>query len=84
MDFKLKDKSDIEGTCWIEFNISGTAKKYDYWAETSKYLDEFEYNLFTDIFERHAENFDYYGATKLDVVKQNSIISEIYRSFRIS
>ena len=66
MDYTLKNKSDLEGTCWIEFNISGTVDSYEHWADNSKYLEEFAYNFYTDIFEERADNFNYYGDTKFD------------------
>lgn len=64
MDFTLKNKSELEGTCWVEFNISGTVDSYEHWADNSKYLDEFAYSFYTDIFEEKADNFTYYGDTK--------------------
>src|ERR1044071_8641278 len=66
MDFSLKNKSDISGTHWIEFNVSGTATNYTHWADNSKYLDEYVYNFYTDIFEKATSDFNYYGDTKFD------------------
>ena len=66
MNFNLKSKSELEGTCWIEFNISGTVDLYEHWADNSKYLDEYAYSFYTDIFEENADNFNYYGATKYE------------------
>ena len=66
MDISLKNKSDISGSHWIEFNVSGTTTDYTHWADSSKYLDEYAYNFYTDIFEKASSNFNYYGDTKLD------------------
>jgi hypothetical protein len=63
MDIALKNKSDITGTYWIEFNVSRTLNNYKYWADNSKYLCEYAYNFYTDIFEKVADNFNYYGDT---------------------
>ena len=75
MNITLKNKSDITGTHWIEFNVSGTFKSYKRWADNSKYLDEYAYNFYTDIFEKVSDNFNYYGDTRfnkeqLKIVKQ--------------
>lgn len=61
MNLELKSKNDISGTCWIEFNRSGTVDKFTNWDNDSKYLDEFAYNLFTDLFENNTDDFNYYG-----------------------
>lgn len=61
MDLELKSKNAISGTCWIEFNRSGTVDKFKNWDIDSRYLDELAYNLYTDIFEDNADNFNYYG-----------------------
>ena len=66
MDFSLKNKSDISGTHWIEFNVSGTATEYTHWADNSKYLDEYAFNFYTDLFEKATNDFNYYGNTKFD------------------
>jgi hypothetical protein len=66
MDITLKNKSGIAGTHWIEFNVSGTLGNYKHWADDSKYLDEYAYNLYTDIFEKVAKDFNYYGNTRFD------------------
>ena len=66
MDFLLKNKKGINGTNMIEFNISGTVNSYNYWADNSKYLDEFAYNFYTDLFEKIAKDFNYYGNTKFE------------------
>ncbi|MCD4674884.1 MAG: hypothetical protein K8S18_02675 [Desulfobacula sp.] len=77
IDFKLKNRQEIEGTCWIEFNISGSADKYNHHAENSKYLDENAYNLFTDIFEKYASKFNYYGPTRFTIGQLEKIKKEI-------
>jgi hypothetical protein len=63
MDIILKNKEDIAGTQWIEFNVSDKADGWHHWADNSKYLDEYSYNFFTDIFEKVSINFNYYGET---------------------
>ena len=66
MDITLKNKNEIAGTYWIEFNVSGTRDNYTHWADNSKYLHEFAFNFYTDIFEKNEENFNYFGNTKFD------------------
>lgn len=46
MDFELKNKSNIKGTCWIEFNISGTIVQFENWSKSSVYLEEYAYNRY--------------------------------------
>ncbi len=77
MDFRLKNISDIEGTHWIEFNISGTSDNYKHWESDSKFLDEYVYNLFTDIFERHTLKFNYYSNTMYDISQLTQIKKDI-------
>ena len=77
MDITLKNKSDITGTHWIEFNVSGTAGSYKHWANNSKYIDEYAYNFYTDIFEKIADSFNYYGNTKFDKEKLSKLKQEI-------
>ena len=59
----LRRKSDITGTHWIEFNISGNLTRYAFWDVHSKYLDESTYGLFVDILESQNSSFEYYGPT---------------------
>jgi hypothetical protein len=66
MDITLKNKEEITGTHWIEFNVTDTLHDLKHWSDDSKYLDECAYNLFTDIFEESAIDFNYYGHTKFD------------------
>ena len=77
MDITLKNKSDITGTHWIEFNVSGTVTNYKHWADNSKYLDEYSYNFYTDIFEKIADSFNYYGNTKFEKEQLNRLKKEI-------
>ena len=77
MEIILKNKQDIEGSNWIEFNISGTYDKYENWAEDSKYLDEESYESFYDIFEKHSPDFDYYGATSFNTLQLKNIKHDI-------
>ena len=60
----LKNESDISGSNWIELNISGTESSYNHWSEDSKYIDEFAYTFYIDIFKKNSDNFDYYGDTR--------------------
>jgi hypothetical protein len=79
MDISLKNKSDISGTHWIEFNVSGTMTEYKHWADNSKYLDEYAYNFYTDIFEKVTSNFNYYGDTKFNKEQLMKLKQEIER-----
>ena len=79
MDISLKNKSDISGTHWIEFNVSGTMTDYKHWADNSKYLDEYAYNFYTDIFEKVTSNFNYYGDTKFNKEQLMKLKQEIER-----
>ena len=77
MDITLKNKIDITGTHWIEFNVSGTLNNYKHWADNSKYLDEYAYNFYTDIFEKVADNFNYYGDTRFGKEQLKRLKQEI-------
>ena len=83
MDSTLKNKSDIAGTHWIEFNVSGTASNYKHWADNSKYLDEYAYNFYSDIFEKIADRFNYYGNTKFDKEQLGRLKQEIEKRIKI-
>lgn len=85
MDFSLKNKSDISGSHWIEFNVSGTSTDYTHWADNSKYLEEYVYNFYTDIFEKSADDFNYYGNTKFDrkqLIKLKQEIEDRVNTFK--
>ena len=78
MDFKLKNISEIRGTCYIEFNIAGSIDKYAHWQDDSKYLyDEAAYNLFTDIFEQYTDRFNYYGPTMFTTEQVENIRKDV-------
>ena len=83
MDFTLKNKTDIGGTHWIEFNISRTATVYKCWADNSKYLDENAYNFYTDIFEKAAKDFNYYGDTQFDKEELIKLKQEIVSRIKV-
>ncbi len=83
MDINLKNKSDIKGTHWIEFNVSGTLNNYNHWADNSKYLDEYAYNFYTDIFAKVSDNFNYYGDTRFNKEQLKRLQQEIKNRIRI-
>ncbi len=77
MDIVLNNKKEISGTHWIEFNTTGTLSHYNYYDDNSKYLNEYAYNFFTDIFEKVADTFNYYGETRFDKEKLLKLKQEI-------
>lgn len=77
MDFSLKHKAEIEGSGWIEFNISGTEDSYNHWADDSRFLAEDAFQFYIDIFEKCSDRFNYFGDSYFDNVQLTTIKQEI-------
>jgi hypothetical protein len=49
---------------YVEFNISGSERRYRHWENESLYLDEAVFSVFAGCFDRSVDNFNYFGPTK--------------------
>lgn len=58
--YKLLKKSEISGTCWVEFNISGGKDFYQHWQESSRYASLDAMYAVYDVFSICIEGFDLY------------------------
>ncbi|WP_237067923.1 hypothetical protein [Microbulbifer guangxiensis] len=71
----IKDKSSLEGTCYIELSLG----KYKgvHWEETSLFFDEEIFGLIEPIFERNVPGYDHYSMNDADFNAWESIISDL-------
>lgn len=71
----IKDKSELEGTCYIELSLGKYQGKH--WEETSLFFDEEIFGLIEMIFERHVPGYDHYSMNDADSESWNKVISEL-------
>ena len=65
MDFKLiKDKSELEGTCYFEF-LPGKFKD-EHWNNTSVFLSDDSMFVVEDLFEKNFIKYDHCGFCEID------------------
>ena len=78
MDIKiLRDKNELEGTCYMEV-LPG---KYDgkCWSDTSIFFDEDVFGLLEPIIERHAKGYDHFSFIEINKNAWLKIISDLER-----
>jgi len=71
----IKDKSELEGTCYIELSLGKYQGKH--WEETSLFFDEEIFGLIEMIFERNVPGYDHYGMNDADAESWKKVISEL-------
>ncbi|WP_444944351.1 hypothetical protein ACJJIK_04530 [Microbulbifer sp. ZKSA006] len=71
----VKDKSELEGTCYIELSLGKYQGKH--WEETSLFFDEEIFGLIEAIFERNIPGYDHYSMNDADSKSWNKIIAEL-------
>ena len=71
----IKDKSKLEGTCYIELSLGKYQGKH--WEETSLFFDDEVFGLIEPIFEKYAPNYDHYSMNDIDSNSWNNIISDL-------
>jgi len=71
----LHPKSEISGTCWIEFNIGGTPDFYVHWLDTSLYASLKNMGRVYAVFSLCIEGFSLYGPLFLDQEKLTQLCS---------
>ena len=58
---KLHQKCEIIGSCWVEFNISGSLEKFEHWQSSSAYASIDSMNKIEEVLVQCFENFDLFG-----------------------
>lgn len=71
----LKDKSDLEGTAYIELLPGKYAGKC--WNKSSLFLDEATFGFFEKIVERSLPEYDHYAFTEVSSARWQLIIVRI-------
>lgn len=78
MNFQFKTNTEIIGICWITFVICDNKTNKKTLGYIPKYLDEREYSLYVDAFEKNNPLFNYYGPTYFDRTALRKICKDIY------
>ena len=68
---------------YVEFNVSGTTDHFHHWDDESLFLDETVFQLFADCFDKSADNFNYYGATKYGKDNLRRLFKELNKNDRL-
>jgi len=71
----IKDKSDLEGTCYIELSLGKYQGKH--WEDSSLFFDEEVFGYIEIIFERHIPSYDHYSMNDADSESWGKIIVEL-------
>ena len=71
----IKDKSELEGTCYIE--VSPGKYQGKHWEETSLFFDEEIFGLIEMIFERNVPGYDHYSMNDANSESWTKVISEL-------
>lgn len=71
----IRDKSELEGTCYIELSLGKYQGKH--WEDTSLFFDDEVFGLIEIIFEKHIPSYDHYNMNDADSESWSSIISEL-------
>lgn len=58
---RLLTKSEINGTCWVEFNVSGDATSYEHWHPSSRYASLDAIDSLYSVFSQAIHDFDLYS-----------------------
>lgn len=71
----IRDKSELEGTCYIEIVPGKYQKKH--WQEGSLFFDEETFGFIEPIFERCMSGYDHYGMNDGSIQEWLKIINEL-------
>lgn len=71
----IRDKSDLEGTCYIELSLGKYQGKH--WEETSLFFEEETFGFIEMIFERNIPDYDHYSMNDADSESWIKIIAEL-------
>ena len=71
----ITDKSELEGTCYIELSLGKYQGKH--WEETSLFFNEDVFGLIEAIFEKHVAGYDHYHMNDADSGSWAKIIIEL-------
>lgn len=74
---QLYDYSEIKGTAFVEFNISGTVDKYKFNQKDSLYMRDNDYEMISKIFEKYSDNFNYFGPTLYEIPAIRNLRKEL-------
>jgi len=80
--FKLFEKSEISGTCWVEFNISGNSNTFQHWHDSSRYASLDAMDEVYKVFTLCIKGFDLYRPIFIDdrTAKQLSTMLDAFAS----
>lgn len=71
----IKDKSALEGTCYIELSLGRYQGKH--WAETSLFFEEETFGFIEMIFERNVPDYDHYSMNNANHESWHNIVIEL-------
>ncbi|WP_444893315.1 hypothetical protein ACJJIE_01730 [Microbulbifer sp. TRSA001] len=71
----IKDRSKLEGTCYIELCLGKYKGKH--WDESSLFFDEEVFGLIEVIFERNIPNYNHYCMNDADSNSWGKILTEL-------
>ncbi len=71
----IRDKSDLEGTCYIELSLGKYQGKH--WEETSLFFEEETFGFIEMIFERNIPDYDHYSMNDADSESWLKVIAEL-------
>ncbi len=71
----IKDKSELEGTCYIDLSLG----KYQgqHWEEASLFFDEEVFGYIEMVFEKHIPGYDHYGMNDADSKAWDKVIADL-------
>ncbi|KZN70392.1 hypothetical protein [Pseudoalteromonas luteoviolacea] len=71
----IRDKSDLEGTCYVELSLGKYRGKH--WEETSLFFEEETFGFIEMIFERNIPDYDHYSMNDADSESWYKVIAEL-------
>jgi hypothetical protein len=77
----IKDKSKLEGTCYIELSLGKYQGKH--WEQTSLFFDEEVFGYIEMVFEKHVVNYDHYNMNDADSEAWYKIISDLKKLIQL-
>lgn len=71
----IREKSDLEGTCYIELSLGKYRGKH--WEETSLFFNEETFGFIETIFERNIPDYDHYSMNDADSESWYRVIADL-------
>lgn len=68
--------SKLQGTCYFEF-VKNSEKKKNCWNENAYYLEDETFLIFSPVFHKASERFDWYDFNKLNQTELKNLTKEL-------